>query len=321
MDIGKVLLKGAKVVTGVQAFQDRKEAKSVKEDADSIKKEIDEESNNRKNILNDKLSQYAISKVDVLKSTIGVFQKYMERIKIQNKDKYYELLNNIRIDEEQINTLATIEMNASQVLKTALAGGSAAVAAAVGIPAAVAAHGVASTGIAISALHGVAAHNAVLAAIGGGSVATGGLGMTGGAIILGSTASVAAIAAAGVVASAVFSKKLTEAKDYHAQVLQYKEECQREWGAFDAIGRRTDELQSLMNELGGRTEKQLEFLEPLIYDFTAKDSYYIDVFNKVKDFLIALSKLAQTPIIEDGVLSESSSRIQLEISNVLNKEL
>jgi len=321
MEIGNVLLKGAKVVSGVQAYQNRKEAKSIKEDADSIKNEVDAESERRNKILDDKLSHYATSKVDVLKSTIGVFQKYMERISIQNKEKYYELLNNVKFGEEEVKTLATIEMSASQVLKTALASGSAAGAAVVGIPALVAAKGAASTGIAISALHGAAATNATLAAIGGGSIATGGLGVAGGVAVLGATTSLLAIAAAGIVASNVFAKKLTEATDYHAKVLQYKEECQRNWVALDGIGRRTDELQSLLIELGGRTEDQLEFLEPLIYDFNSKDQYYRDVFNKVKDFSIAISKLAQAPIIENGALSECSKNIQLEVSTVLNKDL
>lgn len=45
--------------------------------------------------------------------------------------------------------------------------------------------GSASTGVAIGSLHGVAATNAALAWFGGGSLATGGLGMAGGAFVLG----------------------------------------------------------------------------------------------------------------------------------------
>ncbi|WP_040259142.1 hypothetical protein [Pseudomonas massiliensis] len=57
--------------------------------------------------------------------------------------------------------------------------------------------GAASTGTAISSLAGVAATNATLAAIGGGSLATGGLGMAGGTAILGAAVAGPVLAIAG----------------------------------------------------------------------------------------------------------------------------
>lgn len=54
-----------------------------------------------------------------------------------------------------------------------------------GTYATVGALGTASTGTALSTLHGAVATKATMAAIGGGSLATGGLGIVGGACVLG----------------------------------------------------------------------------------------------------------------------------------------
>lgn len=54
-----------------------------------------------------------------------------------------------------------------------------------GTYATVGAVGTASTGTALSTLHGAVATKATMAAIGGGSLATGGLGIVGGACVLG----------------------------------------------------------------------------------------------------------------------------------------
>lgn len=70
--------------------------------------------------------------------------------------------------------------------------------------------GAASTGTAISSLSGAAATNATLAWLGGGSLAAGGGGMAAGSVVLGTitatTTGVFALAAAGIVASAYYSK-------------------------------------------------------------------------------------------------------------------
>lgn len=63
---------------------------------------------------------------------------------------------------------------------------------------AVAAMATSSTGTAISSLAGVAASNATLAALGGGSLAAGGLGMAGGTAVLGTIVAAPAILAAGI---------------------------------------------------------------------------------------------------------------------------
>lgn len=72
----------------------------------------------------------------------------------------------------------------------------------------------ASTGTAISSLSGVAATNATLAWFGGGSLATGGLGMAGGTIVLGGLVAGPALAVAGYVFASSMEDKKYDAKSY-----------------------------------------------------------------------------------------------------------
>jgi hypothetical protein len=79
----------------------------------------------------------------------------------------------------------TVAIRDFTAIKAAAQGSAAGTALGIGSWTAVSLLGSASTGVGISALHGVAATNATLAWFGGGSLATGGLGMAGGGAILG----------------------------------------------------------------------------------------------------------------------------------------
>lgn len=113
-------------------------------------------------------------------------------------------LNNDRLDKLEINIpqhkLQKVEgysYTAIGVLGAAAGAGGIGAVAGFAVYGGVMAIGAASTGTAISALSGVAATNATLAAIGGGSLATGGLGMAGGTAILGAAIAGPVLAIAG----------------------------------------------------------------------------------------------------------------------------
>jgi hypothetical protein len=103
----------------------------------------------------------------------------------------------IAIPKHTLNKIEGYSYTAIGVLGAAAGAGAAGAAAGFAIYGGVMALGAASTGISISALSGVAATNATLAAIGGGSLATGGLGMAGGSAILGAAVAGPVLAIAG----------------------------------------------------------------------------------------------------------------------------
>ena len=182
-DSAKSLTKGAKnvakgagkigrVVTGYEAYDSRKKAKEAKELADRMVANIEEENRRRREESNRVLSDFGKTKLELLKTCLSPFLGYLKVMGNNYKDKEYEFGGKINLDQLDIDTLESIEMNASTAGKIAVASTGVATIALCGVPAAttsaVMAFGAASTGTAISSLSGAAATNATLAWLGGG---------------------------------------------------------------------------------------------------------------------------------------------------------
>jgi len=322
--------KAAKHVSGVQAYQDRKKAKKAKGDADELKDRLVAENERRKNEMNIILTDFGRVRLLALKSTVRVFLDYLEVLGKKYKEKEYEIFRNIDIKPEQIKELKNVEMNASTALGTAAASSGLAAAALAGVPSAVTwgvgAAATASTGTAISSLSGAAAWNATLAWLGGGSLAAGGGGMAAGATVLAgityASMGVVAIASAGLISSAYYSKKYTEATEYLEQVKEWQSQLRLAWKLMDGVKHRTEEMKELTLKLQTRTENKLVYLEPLIYDFNNNDEYYLQVFQECAILVKSMSELAQVPIMgEDGNASEESRLIIAKTEKIFNKDL
>lgn len=107
----------------------------------------------------------------------------------------------------------------------------------------------ASTGTAISSLSGVAATNATLAWFGGGSLATGGLGMAGGAWVLGGVVAAPVILVAGWVFANSAETKKYDALAYYNAVESVVENMKGEELLWGKAGANTNELQTTIKEL------------------------------------------------------------------------
>jgi hypothetical protein len=319
-----------KKVSGVQAYQDRKKAISAKEEADALLESLNKENERKRQESNEILADFGKTRLEALKSTVGFFLKYIEVLGHNYKEKEYEILGKIDIKPEQINELESVEMNASNALGTVAASGSLAAVALTGVPSAVTwgvgAFATASTGTAISSLSGAAATNATLAWLGGGSIAAGGGGMAAGATVLAgityASMGVLALASAGLISSAYYSKKYTEATQYLESVKEYRSKLHLGWELMNRINQRARELKSITLELQGRIENSLLYLEPLIYDFQNTDEYYLQTFQECAIMVKAMSELSQTPIMdEQGNLSNASNVIVSKTQKILNKNL
>lgn len=340
-DSAKSLTKGAKnvakgagkigrVVTGYEAYDSRKKAKEAKELADRMVANIEEENRRRREESNRVLSDFGKTKLELLKTCLSPFLGYLKVMGNNYKDKEYEFGGKINLDQLDIDTLESIEMNASTAGKIAVASTGVATIALCGVPAAttsaVMAFGAASTGTAISSLSGAAATNATLAWLGGGSLAAGGGGMAAGSAVLGAitatTTGVFALAAAGIVASAYYSKKYTEATAYLEEVKKVRVKAKLGWAAMEAINQRAIELESVMKRLCERINDKLLYLEPLIYDFQIEDEYYLNTFRETSLLVKSLSEIAQVPLIDkNGMLSNESSVTLANTQKILNKNL
>jgi len=124
----------------------------------------------------------------------------------------------ISIAKHKLQKIEGYSYTAIGVLGAAAGAGAAGAAAGFAIYGGVMALGAASTGISISALSGVAATNATLAAIGGGSLATGGLGMAGGSAILGAAVAGPVLAIAGWAYNSHGEEAIKNANKINSQV-------------------------------------------------------------------------------------------------------
>lgn len=329
-DVGDTALRGAKLVSGVQAYNDRKESIELMDQANAIKSEVEAENEKRRQESNKILEDFGKTRLESLKTTVGVFLEYMKRINKNLKDKDYEINASLDIKPEEIKELETVEMNASEALKTTAAVGAVASAAVAGVPAlvtaAVTAAATASTGTAISTLSGAAANAAVYAWLGGGSIAAGGGGMAAGAAVMTgitcATTGVFAIAAAGIIAGAHYSKKHTEATEYLAQMQEYKGKMELAWTAMEGVNKRAEELKNLTLELRGRIEKQLGLLAPYIDVFDKDNEEHMLLLQQTTLMVKSMSELSQISLLDDdGNLSEQSGLIKGKVEKVLNKNL
>lgn len=330
MGILEGIKKGLKVVSGVQAYQDRKEAKDIEGKAQILLQNLKSEDKKVRQRSKKILSEFGQCRLDSLKSVVGVFLKYLKVLEKNFKVKEYEILTQANITKVKYKEMASVEMNAREATATLVAGGSAASAALAGVPSlvtgAVSALATASTGTAISTLSGAAATNATLAWLGGGSLAAGGGGIAAGSAVLtgitGATMGVFALAAAGIVSSAVYSKKLTSANEYYEKLKIEESKLKAGWRVVESINQRALELQSLTTEITNRAVKQLDYLEPLIYDFDNNDAYYLETFQKSALLAKAVGDLSQVPLLdENGEVNKESELIQLKMKSILNSEL
>lgn len=330
MGILEGVKKGLKVVSGVQAYQDRKEAKNIEEKANILQEYLVAENERVRQRSEKILNEFGKCRLNSLKDAVGVFLQYLTFLEKNFKVKEYEILAKANITQVQYQQMSSVEMNAREAVATLVAGGSAATAALAGVPSlvtgAVSALATASTGTAISTLSGAAATNATLAWLGGGSLAAGGGGMAAGSAVLagitGVTVGVFALAAAGIVSSAVYSKKLTAASNYYEKLKQQEAKLKAGWVVIEAINKRALELQSLTSEMTTRAIKQLVYLEPLIYDFDNNDTYFVETFQKSALLAKSVGELSQVPILdESGSVNNESKLIQLKMKSILNSEL
>lgn len=328
--VGRVSLKGMKVITGVEAVQDRKKSIKTKEEADLLKAEVEATNEAVRDDMNETLENFGKRRLEALHNTVGVFLDYLNRMNQHSKVKEYEFLTQIGIKEEEITELQEVDMRASDAAKVLAVGGGFAVIGVAGtvyaVTGAVTAFAAASTGTAISSLSGAAATNAMLAWLGGGSIAAGGGGVAAGSAVLASCATGVGIAVAAIavctLASSFYSRKYTEATQYLADVQEWVAQTEASWVVMAGIKQRVLELQNLTNELEERTIAQLHKLDSYVDSFDSSDMTQVQLFQQSAIMVKSMSELSQVPILDDeGNLNEQANIVITKTEKILNTSL
>ena len=322
--------KAMRVVTGMQAVEDRRKSIQTREEADHLKAEIEETNEALRDDMNEMLESFGKFRLEALSATVGKFLHCLEIMNQKAKGKEYEFLSEIDIQAEEIKEMEAVDMKASDALRTLAVGGGFAAIGVIGTPAivtgAVTAMCAAGTGTAISTLSGAAASNAVLAWLGGGTIAAGGGGVAAGTVVLGAITATAtiglAVVAVGTLASKFYAKKNSEAEAYLAEVKVWAEQMQASWTILGGVKRRIEELHDLTAQLEERASAVLGKLETLAPVFDTNNNNHVTLFQQSAILAKSMSELAQTPILDnDGNISDESGIIAAKTQKILNSEL
>lgn len=139
----------------------------------------------------------------------------LEQLNAKRQDKLA-----IGIPRHQLQKVEEYRYTAVGVLGAAAGAGAAGIATSFVVAGGVLTFGVASTGTAIAGLSGAAASNAALAALGGGSLASGGMGIAGGTMIFGATMAAPVVAVLGYAYDKHGRAALTNATKTESEVTQ-----------------------------------------------------------------------------------------------------
>ncbi|WP_394211558.1 chemotaxis protein [Psychrobacter piscatorii] len=214
-----VALAGVGTKKGYDGYQDKAEANNILEVA---KKQYEKAASDLEfddKGVQDKLEELGTLQLDIGKD-FNEFQVIAEELlgKLNDASKADIKVDVPKYQRKRIERLSMDSIvYASKVVGGSAAAGYAVYGGVLGLAAA-------STGAPISALSGVAAYNATMAAIGGGSLAAGGLGMAGGAAILGGIVAAPALAIAGWAFASHAEEALSKAKETREEVRQFVKE-------------------------------------------------------------------------------------------------
>lgn len=200
--------------------------------------------------------------------TLNTLEKiYFDR-EVSAKNFSESNLNKVLVGNED----KQVTFDGSTAIKSGLGAGLGVGVSAVGL---ITAFGTAGTGAAISGLTGTAYVHAVLAALGGGTLASGGLGMAGGAALLGAAFFLPAIAVAGLVAH----NQIADAhKKATAQRAIYEQRRESDKIYFDGVEKGFKVLREMNHEF----YRSAEFFQYLVaLSFTAPEIGCDEDYRKI----------------------------------------
>ena len=250
-------------------------------------------------------------KINILKNSVNDFLTTFE--KIRDSSGLRELYD-INIDKIEISEIKKMSNMAINLTEGAAAGAFAGSMIAFGAYSAAMGLASASTGTAISTLSGVAATNATLAFFGGGSIASGGLGMAVGQTVLGSIAVGPGLLAMGLILSAKSQQEIDKALTNKDQLDAAVSEMESAISMVIAIRRRASMLYNLLVRLDSRllalTWQMQDIVENEGYDYRMYQQESKNIIIMAYTTLCSVKAVLDTPLLmEDGSLSEKSAKL------------
>ena len=319
---------GLGIGKSIKAGMDATQAKKITKSANELVEDSTEMLNKQRLACGNSLSHLGEEKMFVLNHSISQFLDAFTKIKnVDFSDSEgLEELGKLHIDKKQFEELQEMVNLAGSFAGGAAAGTAGGALVAFGAYGAAQALAAASTGTAISALSGAAATNATLAFFGGGSLATGGLGMAGGMAVLGGLVAGPALMVMGFIAGAAAKKGLEDAQTKQAEAKQVAAEMDAGSLQCETIRRRTYMFYNLLARLDS-------YFLPLIYQMedilkNEGDDYKKYCMESKKaiascaSIAVTIKSVLDTPLLTDeGALTTESAETVAKVGNTIDSLL
>lgn len=308
----------------VKAGVDAATAKRLNDDANSMVQAGTDTLNAQRLACGRALEKLGNEKLSVLKGSITEFLETFKRIK--NVDfrgsEGLDELSKMQIDSHDFEELDNLAQFALSVAGGVAGGAASGAIVALGATGAAHAFAAASTGTAISSLTGVAASNATLAFFGGGSLATGGLGVAGGTMVLGGLVAGPALMVMGFVAGGAAAKELEKARTNNAEAQELCEQLSTAALQCESIRRRTYMFYNLLARLDARFLPLVYSLEEVLEregeDYRTYSQEGKKVVASCASIAASIKTLLDTPILtDDGLLTPKSEQVVGELAEVV----
>lgn len=269
----------------------------------------------------DALQRLGEEKLFVLSNSITSFLDTFTKIKnvdFADSEGLSEL-SKFHVDETTFAEIGELGHFAASLATGSIAGVAGGALTALGAYSAAATFATASTGTAISTLSGAAASNATLAFFGGGSLASGGLGMAGGTAVLGGLVAGPALLVMGVITGVTAEKCLEDAKKHAAEADVICE--QLETGVIQCIGirRRTYMFHNLLARLDAHFLPLIHAMEEVVANEGTNYAAYKPeskrIIASVASTAVSIKAILDTPILTaDGTLTNESKTVEDKIT-------
>ena len=259
-------------------------------------------------------------KLDVLDHDVLDFVNTFEKIKNIDFQSSIGLdeLKDLHVDQDTFLELKELGNFALEVAGGASAGVVGGAVTALGAYGAATTFASASTGTAISTLSGIAAKNATLAFFGGGSLASGGLGMAGGMMVLGGLVAGPALMVMGLITGLKSQEKLENALANKAQADEVVESLSAAAYQCSAIRRRSYMFYNLLAHLDSYFLEQVWKMQDIVAtegtDYRAYRPESKKCIATAASTACTIKAVLDTPILtQEGELTEASEKMVEEI--------
>lgn len=262
------------------------------------------------------LKKLGTTKINILDSSVNHFVKSFGMLKNVNfqHSKGLNEMGKLCLDSTDFDDLREMGGFASSILGGVTGGALGGAITAYGAYSAAGYLACASTGTAIAELSGAAATNATLAFFGGGSLATGGLGIAGGTMVLGGLVAGPALAIMGFIVGAKASKAKDEAYSNLAQAKKVSAELMVAIDLCNAISSKCKLFVNLLNKLNKYFIPLIAKMDQAINEHGADFSKFSieqqQAIAAAASLAKAIKMVLDTPILDkNGNITSDSNKI------------